>query len=203
MINSVIPIKTAEKSNSGSIVIEQANTKDQPNTKFGIGSMEVLSDDLNSSIIITITRDGENNHVEEDFTYRPILKKAPTALWGESLTPELNGEQFIKDVPFGFEIKPKKQHEPGETQAIERKELQFTTELIDNAYNWENIEPFLAQSLKKEDKEKTINDTIMEKSPNRNNLLENMGINLAEIEEINLSKFDFNDFLILPKIEQV
>ncbi|MGK7880324.1 MAG: DUF6603 domain-containing protein [Crocosphaera sp.] len=212
VINSVIPIKNAEKSTSGPIVIEQDDTKDQPNTKFGIGSMEVLSDDLNSSIIITITKDGKNNHVEEEFTYRPILKKAPTALWGEFLTPELNGKQFIENTLSGFEIKPKKQHEPVEPHAIDRQNLKFTTESVNDAYQWENIQPFIADTQKAT--KKTINDTIIAKSDNRNNLLRNLGITSSEIEKIKLSQLIDNDidnddndllngFLIPPTIEKV
>jgi hypothetical protein len=39
----------------------------------------------------------------------PLLKKVPVALWGESLTPSLNGNQFIENTLSGLEIKPKKQ----------------------------------------------------------------------------------------------
>ena len=98
--NSVIPATDAEH-----------ETKVSNFQKFGIGSMDVKFNELTSTITITITKDG--NHVEEDFAYIPILKKAPTGLWGESLTPDLNGKQFIENTLSGFEIKPKKQHQPG------------------------------------------------------------------------------------------
>ncbi|MGB3510700.1 MAG: DUF6603 domain-containing protein [Microcoleaceae cyanobacterium] len=170
----------------------------------GIGSMEVRSADLTSTYTITIQKqkpEGNFENAEEDFAYFPILKKAPTGLWGESITPDLNGEQFIENTLFGFEIKPKKQHEPGETHAIERKNLQFTTESLHHAYKWENIKPFITDSEK--EPKQTIKDTIMEKSTNRNNLLRNLGITSSEIEEINLSESIANDFLISPKIEKV
>ena len=167
----------------------------------GIGSMNVKSSELTSTTTITITRDGKDNHVEKEFAYIPILKKAPTGLWGESLTPDLNSPQFIETALSGFEIKPKKQHEPGETHAINRQDLLWSTEPVKDDYKWENIQPFIADLEKASTP--TINETIMETSTNRNELLKNMGITSSEIEEINLSQSIANDFLITPQIEKV
>ncbi|WP_424094384.1 DUF6603 domain-containing protein [Moorena producens] len=198
--NSVIPATDAEH-----------ETKVSDFQKFGIGSMAVKLGELTSTHTITITRDGKDNHVEKEFAYTPILKKSPTGLWGESLTPDLNGERFIENTLSGFEIKPKKQPEPGETHPIDRQNLKFTTEPVKNAYEWEDIRTFIAMSFddqetddkKNKARKQKINESIMKKTTDRNHLLANLGINSAEIEEINLSESIANDFLISPKIEQV
>lgn len=157
----------------------------------GIGSMEVKSSELTSTHTITITKDGKK--AEEDFAYIPILKKAPTGLWGESLTPDLNGKQFVENTLSGFEIKPKKQPDPGETHAIDRKDLKFTTESLNDAYQWEIIQPF------QEEKGKEIRNTIMDDPVKtaRENLL--TALNL-DIQKIDLSSKIADHYLLSPKI---
>ena len=162
----------------------------------GIGSMEVRSADLTSTYSITIKKqkpEGNFENVEKECAYIPILKKAPTGLWGESLTPDLNGEQFIENTLFGFEIKPKKQHEPGKSHAIDRQNLQFTTESVNDAYKWETIKVFNEQGGK------NIRDTITESSvkTTRDNLLK--AINL-DISTIDLSANIADHLLLSPKI---
>ncbi|WP_367267609.1 DUF6603 domain-containing protein [Okeania sp. SIO2C9] len=195
--NSVIPIKNAvyrRVNNSTPRNIDIGNA----NTKFGIGSMEVESGQLTSTQIVTISRDGTpltEDEFQAEFECNPILKKAPTGLWGESITPDLNGEQFIENTLSGFEIKPKKQHEPGETHAVNRQNLLFTTELVSNAYEWETIKVF------NEEGGKNIRDTITESSVKtaRENLLRAMNLDL-DIREIDLSENIADNFLLSPKI---
>ncbi|NEO45424.1 MAG: hypothetical protein F6K55_15330 [Moorea sp. SIO4A3] len=159
----------------------------------GIGSMEVRSADLTSTITITITKD--KDPVEKYFAYIPILKKAPTGLWGESLTPDLNGERFIENTLAGFEIKPKKQPDPGETHPIDRQNLKFTTEPVKNAYEWEDIGAF--QEKSGED----ISSTIIKDSVKqaREDLLKAMNLDL-DSREIDLSETIADHFLLSPKI---
>ncbi|WP_287253203.1 DUF6603 domain-containing protein [Moorena sp. SIO4E2] len=178
--NSVIPATDAEH-----------ETKVSDFQKFGIGSMDVKSGELTSTHTITITKNEDS--VEKDFAYTPILKKAPTGLWGESLTPDLNGKQFIENTLSGFEIKPKKQPDAGETHPIDRKELQSTTESVNDAYEWEIIKHF------QEEDGKDIRNTIMDNSVKqaRENLL--TALNL-DSKEINISAEIADNLLLSPKI---
>lgn len=184
--NSVIPIKTCNVN---------LNTQ-EINTQFGIGPMAVTPGQLTSTLTISVTRDGKSlssAEFDEDFACSPLFKKVPVALWGESLTPSLNGNQFIENTLSGLEIKPKKQPEPGATQAINRSELQFSTTPINNAYHWQTIGTF------QEETTKNIRNTIVDNAVNntRDNLLK--ALNLKS-EEIDLSATIADNLLGSPKI---
>lgn len=184
--NSVIPTKNYQLgSTATSIEVKEANSE------FGIGSMAITAKQLNSTHYITIQREGDD--VQEDFAYVPILKKAPTGLWGESLTADLNGNQFIENALSGFEIKPKQQPKPGETHAIDRSELQFSTDLIENAYSWEILKSF------QEEQGKDIRSTIIDNSVNqaRGDLLKALNLDIGQID---LSAEIADHFLLSPKI---
>ncbi|MBD2289267.1 hypothetical protein H6F92_10870 [Microcystis wesenbergii FACHB-1317] len=185
--NSVIPIKTCHVN---------LNTQGI-NTKFGIGPMAVTASELTSELTISINKNGttlNSTEFDEDFACIPLFKKVPIALWGESLTPSLNGNQFIENTLSGLEIKPKKQPKPGATQAINRRELQFSPVSIDNAYHWQTIGTFQEETTK--DISSTIVDNTVKNT--RDNLLKALNLNS---EEINLSKTIADHFLGQPKIE--
>lgn len=185
--NSVIPIKTCNVN---------LNTQ-EINTQFGIGSMAVTASELISELTITINKNGttlNSTEFDEDFACIPLFKKVPIALWGESLTPSLNGNQFIENTLSGLEIKPKKQPDTGATKAINRSELQFSTTPINNAYHWQTIGTF------QEETTKDIRNTIVDNAVNntRDNLLKALNLNS---EEIDLNSTIADDLLGSPKIE--
>lgn len=184
--NSVIPIKTCNVN---------LNTQ-EINTQFGIGSMAVTASELISELTITINKNGttlNSTEFDEDFACTPLFKKVPIALWGESLTPSLNGNQFIENTLSGLEIKPKKQPELGATQAINRSKLQFSTTSINNAYHWRTISTFQEETTK--DISSTIVDNAVKNS--RENLLKALNLNS---EEIDLSATIADNLLGSPKI---
>ncbi|TBR61685.1 hypothetical protein B4U84_13150 [Westiellopsis prolifica IICB1] len=210
--NSVIPAKKAVYQETQTSTASNIKT-DGINAKFGVGSMGVSSDKLTSDLIINITRNEiaiKAEEFAEEFACTPILKKVPVGLWGESLTPDLNGAQFIENALSGLEIKPKEQHKAGKTHAIERTNLQFTTELINNAYKWGNIEAF--KSIPFDDKKteeennnaskQIISESIVDNTvkTTRENLLRGLNLN---IEEIDISKTIADDFFISPKIAEL
>jgi len=167
-----------------------------------IRSIGVPSKDLTITHTIKIT--GNQNNVYENFQYIPILKKVPAALWGEPpskdkpLMPDVNGQQFIENALSGFEIKPKQQPDTGETHAINRSELEFSTGLLSNAYKWEDIKVFTPMSFQGKTEEKTeakkqkISTIITESVKNtRNSLLQKLGISLQEIKKIDFKFINF------------
>ncbi len=195
--NSVIPSKSAQ---SGSEPSEPIKV-DGANTKFGIGPMGVPpSDSLRSVHTITITRDGKS--VEEEFEFRPILKNVPAGLWGQSLTPDLKAEALIKGVLSGFEIRPQKPHQPGETQPFPRSNLQYEIEPIANAYYWEELPPFKPSSLEEAPRREKIKDSIEQVNGKRESLLKALGVSEEISEEINVGQSIAYDFLIAPQIEE-
>jgi hypothetical protein len=196
--NSVIPAKEA-------IYPDQSQINDSSHqTTFGIGSMAVTSDNLTTKQTITITRGGESvedESVEDEFAYTPILKKAPAGLWGQSLTPRLNGPRFIDDTLAGFEITPQAAPTPGQTDDIEVSQLQYSTESV-AGYNWEIIKSFEASKEDDAQRTDTIRNTLVETTTvaARNDLL--AALKLPD-SEINVTVSTADNFLIAPEIETV
>lgn len=197
--NSAIPSKHAYKREASS---EREIKVNETNTNLGIASMAVLSDDLKTEHIITITRNGQN--VEEEFQYIPILKKVPIGLWGQPpsndkpLTPSVNGQQFVESALSGFEIKPKEMHNPGQTQAVDRVNLQYEPEPAANGYSWETLIPFQADSSEDSDRRDRIRNTVT-KNSRRENLLKSLGFDPDR--DVDLNEAIANDFIIPPQIK--
>jgi len=197
--NSVIPSKHAYQGEASSEREIQVN---KINTTFGIASMAILSDNLETKHTITITRNGEN--VEQEFQYIPILKKVPIGLWGQPpssdqpLTPSVNGQQFIENVLSGFEIKPNKTHKPGKTQAVDRANLQYEPERAANHYFWEPQIPFQADSSGDSNRRDRIRATVT-KNSGRENLLKSLGFDPDR--DVDLSEAIADDFIITPQIK--
>ena len=122
------------------------------NTNFAINSMGVRKDELETSHKVTIMKDlaGETEEpAEYKFKFEPIVKLAPTATWGEPnmiqdriKPPEVNGEQFLEDVFFGFRILPADPPYAGKTHEIGVEHLQYDTVAVDDRYDWESFEAF-------------------------------------------------------------
>ncbi|WP_071821920.1 DUF6603 domain-containing protein, partial [Microcystis aeruginosa] len=123
VVNSAIPSKKASY---------QKNTQDteplpvrNANTDFGVRSMGIKKDQLESKYNIKITRKtkaGNSQLVDlNQFRFIPITQDVPTALWGDAkvkvvkvkgqdseriLLPEANDQQFVENVLSGFRIVP-------------------------------------------------------------------------------------------------
>lgn len=165
-------------------------------TDFGIGPMAVTSADLITHQTITITREGE--HVEEAFALTPVLKAVPVGLWGQELSPALNGPRVIKDTLAGFTITPQHPPAPGVTEAVDRGRFQFATTPIDDVYGWAIIPPFAAQPLDEPARRQTLREAIL--APDtitaRDELLAALGFGAG----INLNSSLADAFVIAPQI---
>lgn len=191
-IDSFIPIKQVEYSQGENST--SAIDVGKHNNNFGIAAMDIPSGKLDSTLKITIDKN------EQDFELSPILKKAPTGLWGESLEPNLNGKQFIENTLSGLEIKPKQQHKAGETHSIDRDALQFNETTKKNAYRWQEIQPFEAMSGDRITQSDRITSTIVDASvkDTRAKLLQALGL---DSDEIDLSQKITDDFLSPPQVK--
>jgi hypothetical protein len=163
--------------------------------------MAVAATDLTSTQTITIKR--EENYVGEEFEYTPIFKKVPAGLWGESLTPEVNGKQFVEDALSGFEIRPKTRSKPGETAAIERRKLQESGFSGWGEYRWENVKTFAAARFESEQQRRDeLRESLAASAAGRNAILSALGFTADEMSQIALGAAQADDFLIAPQIEQ-
>jgi hypothetical protein len=101
----------------------------------GVAPMAVAAGDLKASQTIRILLNG--GPAEQHFHFAPIFKKAPAALWGGSLSPNLNGARFIERVLSGFEVRPKDDVEPVTGTSVSRAGWQYTDAPVRPSYSWE------------------------------------------------------------------
>ncbi|NEQ65854.1 MAG: hypothetical protein F6K21_10210 [Symploca sp. SIO2D2] len=155
---------------------------------FGINSMGIKKDELNTVHNVTITRDGSEEGAKEKFKFIPITKYAPVAAWGDPISsehivpPEPNDDPFIEDVFFSFQIVPAEQPKPGETDVIGVEHLLYDTSLIDNSYIWETIAAFIpdASLTTEEQKRDRINETV-ESNSQRDEVLSALGFDTSKV----------------------
>ena len=196
--SSVIPIKTFKTG-----TIKTSNTGEEENQKtFGIAPMNVNSGKFTQSEY-TITIDKE----PEQFTYEPIYKNIPTALWGESNSNDPNRTRFVNNVLSGFKIKPANPPQPGQTQSIERKNLAYDTEKVDNAYQWNSFSTFSKSEETNEDiRERNIGESITSEDVKnaRESLLQSLGLSATNIDlaEFETDKGIEQAFIIAPQLEE-
>lgn len=157
-------------------------------TAFGVNSMGIKKDELTTVHNVTITRDGDEEGAKNQFKFEPITKYAPVAAWGNPVSsdhivpPEVNGDQFVKNVFFGFRIVPAQQPKPGETDVIGVEHLLYDTLPIDNSYIWETIAAFIpdASLTTEEEKRDRINETV-ESNSQRDDLLTALGFDTSKV----------------------
>lgn len=190
--NSVVPITAIYK---GTPASKKATgiTADA----FGIAPMN-LDKVTSSDFYVNITRDGDDANA--DFTLSKVNKGLPVAMWGDKFQPDLNGDTLV-DTLAGLRITPAKPPTPGSTQAIEKSNLKYSINFIDNAFGFETIAPFsFAHSTEINDRasiKKTITDSAVTAS--RNDLLTALGMQ-SEIVKTKLSPDVADDFVEAPLV---
>ena len=181
------------------------------NTNFAINSMGVTIDELQTSHKVTIIKDlaGENEEsAEYKFKFEPIVKLAPTSTWGQPnminghiKPPEVNGEQFVEDVFFGFRILPADPPHAGKTHEIGVEHLQYETEAIEDAYVWEVVQPFIPDPTlnTEQTKRDRIQNTVADNAP-RNSILEALGCDLNQVD-MDEAEAIANSFTFAPLVK--
>jgi len=184
--NSVVPSNEAYLAN-------KSDPTAKP-TKLSIGTTQTelavapvgIESSVTSKQIITIAYEGID--VSALFEFVPILKAVPAGLWGKpNLTadkqflnpPSLNGERLLENTLAGFEIKPAKPvKDPDHSAWIASDALQYATELIPNAYDWQD---FQLVDLQGKAAWEAANQTTVANSA-RDELLQALGWGSSEID---------------------
>ena len=210
--NSVIPIKSAEAERV-SIQSQTASGKTPETTTFGIASMDVNNQGFTeSNYRISLTKIGEDGREiaqESGLDCVPITKNVPAGLWGESNTTDPTREGLINNVLSGYTIKPAKPPQPGVTQSIDRKNLAYDTESVENAYQWRSGSRFAKNEEPDEDaREQKIGDSITSESiaTARTRLLKRLDLSDDDIADIDLADFETSQgversFIVAPQLE--
>ncbi len=173
-------------------------------TNIGIGSMAVGSDDLHSAHTIRITRQDANGNdlpVEGDFKFTPIHKNAPSGLWGESLSPDLNGARFIENTLAGFQLTPAKPpKQPDETLTIDKCHLQDATTPAPRTYAWKTIPRYRPSSAGDSVRRSEVAGSV-DANSSRDNLLQALGFDPTA--DVNVDPSIADAFTIAPQVMEV
>jgi hypothetical protein len=105
----------------------------------GVAPMAVPAGALTASHTIQISRDGES--AEQHFTFTPIIKRLPAALWGDKLVPALGDEDFVERALAGFEIRPAADAEPTAGTTVAKDDWQYADTPVAPTYHWETGSP--------------------------------------------------------------
>ncbi|MBD1857653.1 MULTISPECIES: DUF6603 domain-containing protein [Leptolyngbya] len=124
-IDTVIPCTREELS---------GNSQRKLNTILGVGSMAVSPGDFTSTLSLEVKRDSKR--CEDDFSYTPLYKSVPSALWGTKLQPDLN-DKPIPGALCGFEIRPATPPAPGDTNDIKCSVLAYNDDGFPKAFSWQ------------------------------------------------------------------
>jgi hypothetical protein len=221
VVNSAIPSKQASY---------QKNTQDtepltvsNANTDFGVRSMGIKKDQLESKYNIKITRktkggdESESVTVDYDqFQFIPITQDVPTALWGDAkvkltkvkgkdseriLLPEANDQQFVKNILSGFRIVPQIKEDVCKTNSIDVRKLKHDTTCINRLDAWQKTTAFSGVSTDNQARTTAINNNIVSTNTQnkRNNLLQSLGFNLAD--DVKLTDSVANSFVTAPQVK--
>jgi hypothetical protein len=114
-----------------------------------------------------------------------VLKSVPVALWGQSITPSLNGSRLIDSAVCGFEIRGLPPKAPSETSFIDRKNFQFSLDEL-TGWKWSTIQPFnetpaeqAFNSLQQETTRRNyLRDHLEAVQDQRTNLLQQLGFTI-------------------------
>ena len=197
VIDSAIPLK--------SVPLVGGKLKDA-NTDFGIAPMAVTTEKqtppppapkqrqfTDSNLTIVITRNDGAPVSNTQFKYSLVKKLVPAGLWGESATPTVNGEKFLKDVATGIEIIPGDAPASGETKKLKVDVFKFAEESHRDAFKWEPASSF------KRDKDADARSTIAKtvgSNKNRDAVLAGLGIEFS----VSIGKTFAGDFVTAPQI---
>jgi hypothetical protein len=209
--NSVIPSTAAYRGNiEGGSEKKTAADTGKATTAVGVAPMALTAAEFFSSHTVSFGRWDDLkkgfDDARADFDLKPVLKDVPVALWGQTLTPSLNGPAFVKDALAGFEVRAHPPKAPEVTAYIERKALQYETEKVADAFAWEGFRDFRPKTYggkNEEEEAKTraadIVATVNADKPAaaRARLLAALGVNDA----VELAGYGADGFIIPPQVE--
>ena len=142
-----------------------------------------IESNLTSACSISITRDDGQPLERDSFQVRPIWKPMPAGLWGKpNLTgdrkhlkpPNLNGAQLVENTLTGFEVRPvEKSQQQAATCHVDREDLQYTTELVKDAYGWREFQSSALRGRAAWDK---AAETAVSRRDERDQLLKALGL---------------------------
>ena len=101
--------------------VELGTVKQMDKTAFGVAPMGVTG--ATSKLTVTLKRDGQD--AASHFSYKPIKKAMPAAMWGNGFSPELNGDRTVDGLCTGLTLHPATLPKVGKSAPIPKNNLKF------------------------------------------------------------------------------
>lgn len=199
-IDWIIDVKNFEFETNSLIPIKRSISS-EGNKTFGIAPMDLKSEQVDSSLQITIKKKLNNNTVADAdvlhaFKLEPILKNMPVGLWGTSVNPSLNGQKFVEAVLTGYRIKLEKQEkEPtNKPDPIDKHKFQFTAIPMNNYIQQKDLPRFQSQTFS--DWKGQLKKGLLINNQ-RNSLLDALGFSSAT--DVNITETLVDEFISAPQ----
>ena len=128
-----------------------------------------------------------NQPVDASFKLSPIQASVPGGLWAHENSTDVNAHSLIENVVVGYEIVAAKPPTPGQTAAINRELLSYTTHDLENAYSDSVIRSFSGKASPGDDpvennKIWTQIQTEIHTNPTRDQMLTAMGFARTDLD---------------------
>ena len=188
--SSAIPLKEVRFGNPQREVCE---------TKVGVAPMDLKHEDFHSAQTITVKRGATN--VESEFQFTPIYGNAPKALWGESITPNLDDSPMVKNTLSGYELTPKPASAAANIIDVSINVLMKGGLEAKDAFGWHTHVP----GAEVEQDDATAREAIFKSleseaaGKSRNDILRNYGFAETDVDLKNLTRSTETVFLCAPR----
>ncbi len=210
-VSSFFPVKTASQG-SGPTALSTGGAY----TEFGIAPMGVTASSFVSSQHITITYDN-GSAAEHLFTFEPMTKKAPSAMWGDPdivstnpvrlAPPAVNQQRFVTDPAgadplAGYRIS----HVSAPTEGAAIHDLRaaallLNTHLISDAYAWQTMAEIRRPAGNDPTRRQTIQNTFDNASATRDPMLTALGFDAGHDVALDIETL-VASFVIAPQIDR-
>ena len=110
---------------------------------FGINPMHLTEGHASSTLTITITGPDLD---ADTFVFTVQEKNMPAALWGDYTDNGANRKQLVHGAAIGVSLHPGKPPQIGETHAVPKENLQYDTEVVKDAVQWDRSTQFTLQA---------------------------------------------------------
>lgn len=167
---------------------------------LGIAPMGLTDLQFQSKKTITISRDAKD--VSSEFQVKPLCQNSPTALWGESLKPQLNGSPLIKNSVIGFEVVAKDEDESGSTALIPLAVLQNGGECVDSAFDWQQ-DPIKAEPAELAEPAAGVSSLLKDADKRRLQLIGSFGFTDDDVSFDNLCRSRDAVFICSPQLWEI
>lgn len=111
--------------------IQTPGGRDSQPDRIGIAPMGLDTTKVTSELSLKVNRlefeddvpTPAGDDLADHFSFRPVVKRAPRALWGHQLQQDKNGPRYVESALGGVEILPAKPPTPGKTERIDKESL--------------------------------------------------------------------------------